>query len=48
MELPVKQKALRANDAHSHEEALCRKRPRSARECALAHSFFIIHEVNNE
>ena len=28
-------------DAHSREEEICRKRPRSARECAKAHSFFI-------
>lgn len=35
----MKQKALRAGDAHSHEDEECRKRPRSARECALAHSF---------
>ena len=35
---PVKQKALRV-DAHSREEEICRKRPRSARECAKAHSF---------
>ena len=26
-------------DAHSREEEICRKRPRSARECAKAHSF---------
>ena len=32
-------KALRAGDAHSHEDEECRKRPRSARECAEAHSF---------
>ena len=35
----MKQKALRAGDAHSHEDEECRKRPRSARECAKAHSF---------
>ena len=35
----MKQKALRARDAHSHEDEECRKRPRSARECAEAHSF---------
>ena len=35
----MKQKALRAGDAHSHEDEECRKRPRSARECAEAHSF---------
>ena len=28
----MKQKALRAGDAHSHEDEECRKRPRSARE----------------
>ena len=38
-ELPMKQKALRAGDAHSHEDEECRKRLRSARECAEAHSF---------
>ena len=27
----MKQKALRAGDAHSHEDEECRKRPRSAR-----------------
>ena len=26
-------------DAHSREKETCRKRPRSARECAKAHSF---------
>ena len=35
----MKQKALRAGVAHSHEDEECRKRLRSARECALAHSF---------
>jgi len=35
----MKQKALRAGDAHSHEDEECRKRLRSARECAKAHSF---------
>ena len=35
----MKQKALRAGDAHSNEDEECRKRPRSARECAEAHSF---------
>ena len=38
----MKQKALRAGDAHSHEDEECRKRPRSARECAKAHSFYMI------
>ena len=28
-------------DAHSREEEICRKRPRSARECAKAHSFLL-------
>ena len=28
-------------DAHSREEETCRKRPRSARECAKAHSFLL-------
>ena len=28
-----------SRDAHSREEEICRKRPRSARECAKAHSF---------
>ena len=32
-------KSLR-QDAHSREEEECRKRPRSARECAKAHSLF--------
>ena len=32
-------KSLR-QDAHSREEEICRKRPRSARECAKAHSLF--------
>ena len=35
----MKQKALCAGDAHSHEDEECRKRLRSARECAKAHSF---------
>ena len=35
---PMKQKTLR-EDAHSREAETCRKRPRSARECAKAHSF---------
>ena len=34
---PMKQKTLR-EDAHSREAETCRKRPRSARECAKAHS----------
>ena len=36
-------KALRV-DAHSREEEICRKRPRSARECAKAHSFSLSGE----
>ena len=32
------QKTLR-EDAHSREEETCHRRPRSARECARAHSF---------
>ena len=31
-------KSLR-QDAHEREDVICRKRPRSARECAEAHSF---------
>ena len=38
----MKLKALRAGDAHSHEDEECRKRPRSARECAEAHSFLFL------
>ena len=37
----MKLKALRAGDAHSHEDEECRKRLRSARECAKAHSFYL-------
>ena len=29
------------NDAHSHEAEICRKRPREAPECALAHPLSI-------
>ena len=29
-------------DAHSREDEICRKRPRSARECAKAHSLHVI------
>ena len=29
-------------DAHLREEETCRKRPRSARECAKAHSFLLV------
>ena len=46
----MKQKALRAGDAHSHEDEECRKRLRSARECAEAHSFLhrkFFSEVKN-
>ena len=35
----VHKKARPANDAHSRDEEVCRKRPRSARECAKAHSY---------
>ena len=35
----MKQKTLR-EDAHSREAEICRKRLRSARECAKAHSLF--------
>ena len=38
----MKQKALRAGDAHSHEDEESRKRLRSARECAKAHSFLCL------
>ncbi len=38
-------KTLR-EDAHSREEGICRKRPRSARECALAHSLFKVTQDN--
>ena len=37
----IKGTACRAGDAHSHEDEECRKRLRSARECAKAHSFYI-------
>ena len=37
---PMKQKTLR-EDAHSREAETCRKQPRSARECAKAHSFLL-------
>ena len=33
----MKQKTLR-EDAHLREAEICRRRPRSVRECALAHS----------
>ena len=41
---PMKQKTLR-EDAHSREAETCRKRPRSARECAKAHSFSNVKET---
>ncbi len=41
----VHKKALRANDAHSRDEEVCRKRPRSARECAKAHSFLLTGKI---
>ena len=37
----MKQKTLR-EDAHLREAETCRKRPRSARECAKAHSFLCV------
>ena len=37
-------KSLR-QDAHSREEEMCRKRPRSARECAKAHSLFSLQRM---
>ncbi len=40
----MKQKTLR-EDAHSREAETCRKRPRSARECAKAHSFSNVKET---
>ena len=36
-------KTLRG-DAHSREEEVCRKRLRSARECARAHSFIFAYK----
>ena len=36
----MKQKALRAGDAHSHEDEECRKRLRSVRECVKG-TFFL-------
>ena len=41
---PIKQKSA-PRDAHSREEEICRKRPRSARECAKAHSFLPYRNV---
>ena len=40
----MEQKALRVGDVHSHEDEECRKRLRSARECAKAHSFLHLQE----
>lgn len=36
----MEQKALRAGDAHLHEDEEYCQRPGSARECASAHSFY--------
>ena len=36
-------KSLR-QDAHSREDVICRRRPRSARECAEAHSYIYLGE----
>ena len=44
----MKQKALRAGDAHSHEDEECRKRLRSARGCAEAHSFLFGENLGEE
>ena len=41
----LNKKALRANDAHSREDEDRRKRPRSARECAEAHSFLGLYKL---
>ena len=35
-----------ANDAHSRDDEVCRKRPRSARECAKAHSYLYVHSLH--
>ncbi len=40
----LNKKALCASNAHSREDERCRKRPRSARECAGAHSFYAIEK----
>ena len=37
----------RKHDAHSREGEICRRRPRSARECAIAHSFIIQMQLKN-
>ena len=41
----LNKKALRANDAHSREDEDRRERPRSARECAVAHSFLGLYKL---
>ena len=41
----LNKKALRANDAHSREDEDRRERPRSARECAEAHSFLGLYKL---
>ena len=38
----MKQKTLR-EDAHSREAETCRKRPRSARECAKTYSLVMVY-----
>ena len=44
----MNKKALRANDAHSREDEDRRERPRSARECAEAHSFYMPERVYSQ
>ena len=41
----LNKKALRANDTHSREDEDRRERPRSARECAEAHSFLGLYKL---
>ena len=41
----LNKKALRANDAHSCKDEDRRERPRSARECAEAHSFLGLYKL---
>ena len=41
----MNKKALRANDAHSREDEDRRERPRSSRECAVAHSFLGLYKL---
>ena len=41
----VHKKARPTNDAHSRDDEVCRKRPRSARECAKAHSYLYVHSL---